>query len=241
MRLVSRAAAVAMLLAAAGAAGPARAATQSWQIGDVSQIRVEGPFDVRVAVGQPSVVRATGSGDALGRVSVEQRGDVLVIRPQSGGGWGGPSRGGDDLRIEVGMRALAAATLSGSGGLRVDRARGDAVQLMLNGSGDLSVDDVAVDALKVTLNGPGDLAVTGHARTATMVLNGTGALRAGALSADEATVTAIGSGDVKLAATRTAKVTLNGSGSVAISGPAACTVTTSGTGDVSCGRRATGN
>ena len=222
--------------------GSAPAATHSWQVGDVSRIRVQGPFDVRVRTGVPTGVRATGPQDAIDRVTVEQHGETLVIgtsRSMGLSNWTWSKR--DPLVVDVGVRALAAAALGGSGNVSIDRVRGDALDLAVSGSGDLGVGAVDVERLKLQAAGSGSLTAAGRAGTVDASLVGSGDIHGNALKAEQATVSLAGSGSIDLAAQRSATVSLAGSGDVRIVGPAACTVARRGSGDVTCNGRITGD
>ena len=223
-----------LLTACSGIAG---AATRSWQVTDFTDIRVDGPFDVRVHAGQPSGVRATGPQAALDRLVVEQHGGRLVIHPDRGSGWDFHVSTAKMI-VDVGTRALSGATLGGSGSFAIDRMSGDAVDVSLSGSGDLAVADMQSARVKISVTGSGDLTVAGRTRAATALLTGSGDLRGGRLAAGDATVTLVGSGDLELGASGAATVRLAGSGDVSIVGPARCTVTRSGSGDVRCAHQA---
>ncbi len=221
----------ALLLAACS--GMAGAATHSWQVTDFRTIRVEGPFDVRVHVGQPAGVHATGPQSALDRLVVEQHGDTLVIHPDRTAGWDFHVST-EKMVVDVGTRALDGATLGGSGSVAIDRMRGDAVDLRLSGSGDLSVADLQAAQTSIALTGSGDLTVAGRTRSATALVTGSGDLHGATLATGDATVTLAGSGNLALGASGTAAVKLAGSGDVSIVGPARCTVSRNGSGDVHC-------
>ena len=232
--MIRRVATVAAIAALAGC-GAAHAATRSWQVADFARIRVEGPFDVRVHAGTPAGVRANGAQAAIDRLSVEQRGDTLVIRPIRTGGWASwTGSGADKLIVDVGVRALAGAMLLGSGDLAIDRVRGDAFDVALSGSGDLTLAAVDVRELRATATGSGDLTLTGRADAAQATLTGTGDIHGDGFLADRADLTLVGSGDLTLGARRTAKVALRGSGDISVPGVATCTIAKSGSGDVTC-------
>lgn len=213
----------------------AQAATRGYQVTDFTQLRVSGPFTVRVHVGTPGSVRATGPQAAIERISVEQNGDTLEIRPVRSAGWTNWSWGKDTpLVIDVGVRTLAAASLAGSGDLTIDKVRGQSLELGLSGSGNLAVAAVQVARLKLDATGSGDLTAGGKAGTAAVALRGSGDVHGDGLMVDTASISLVGSGDVVLGARRSAAVTIAGSGDVTVSGPARCTVARTGSGDAHC-------
>lgn len=231
-RLAAAAASIPLVLA--GCSG-ASAATRGYQVTDFTTLRVAGPFTVRVHTGGAPMVRATGPQAKIDRLAVEQHGDVLEIKPVRTQGWGQALEWSkDELVVEVSVHALAAASLTGSGDVTIDRARGDALALGLSGSGDLAAGDVQVRQLKLAATGSGDLTAAGRTQTVAATLNGSGDVHGDKLLADTASVNLVGSGDVAIGARRSAAVSIAGSGDVTVTGGARCTVTRAGSGDVSC-------
>src|SRR5690348_16896289 len=112
------------LLAAALLAAPAGAAERTYPVSDFDTIRVEGPFAVTLATGLSSRVAASGSPEALERLTVDVQGRTLRIRvnPSAWGGYPGQSPG--PVRISAATRDLARASVIGPGSLDVDKARG---------------------------------------------------------------------------------------------------------------------
>lgn len=226
--------AFAALLPLVAACSPARAVTRSYGIASFDRIRVTGPFDVQVHVGGAPSARATGPQEAIDRLSVEQNGNILVVKPLPGG-WGGwPMGFHGKLVVEISTPSLNNATLAGSGNVAIDRVKGDQLDLALSGSGNLSVAAIDVARLAATMTGSGDLSIAGRAGEAKAMLTGSGDLKGDQLVTDVADVRLIGSGDLSIGARRTAKVNLAGSGDIHIAGPANCAITRTGSGDVHC-------
>ncbi|USI74389.1 head GIN domain-containing protein [Sphingomonas morindae] len=231
-RLVPLLLAPALLLAACG---PAAAATRAFPVNSFSQLRVEGPFKVEVHVGGAPAVHAEGKPEALERLELEQRGDVVIVRPKHSLGWTNWSLDGKDpLIVYVTLPQLRAATLAGSGDVTIDRAAGPALAVALEGSGDISLATASVRALKLALTGSGDLTIGGHADSAEATLNGSGDIHGDRLVAETAAITLVGSGDVTLGARRSATGALTGSGDIRVLGAAPCTISRHGSGDVRC-------
>lgn len=238
MRAKSLGLAVLLPVAAACSTGSAVAATHSYGLTSFDRIRVSGPFDVHVHVGGSPSARATGPQEAIDRLSVEQQGNQLVIKPLPGG-WGGwPTGFHGKLVIDVVAPAVSNLVVSGSGNVSVDRAKGDQLDLVLSGSGTLDVAAIDVTSLTTTLTGSGDVTLAGRSRQARTTLTGSGDLKAAGLAVDDATVGLVGSGDLTIGARHTAKGSLAGSGDITIAGPAACAISRSGSGDVHCAHEA---
>jgi hypothetical protein len=223
------------LLAAALLAAPAAAAERSYPVTDFDRIQVEGPFEVTLATGQSSHVRASGSADALDRVSIEVEGRLLRIRANASA-WGGtPGQSPGPIRIEASTQDLANATMLGSGSLAIDKARGLRVGLALGGNGRMSVGAVDVDNLIVDLLGSGRITIAGHAKQMHATVKGSGDVIGADLTADDLQLGTDTAGTVTIGRARSAKIVATGPGDVTIGGTPACTVDNKGAGRVRCG------
>jgi hypothetical protein len=216
---------------------PADAATRGYSVISFDRLIVTGPYDVAVKVGPGATAHAEGTPDAIERVSVEQQGNTLVVKPLPGG-WGGWPQG-DHGRVTLAITtpALAQVSVTGSGRVEIDRVRGDALDLRLAGSGSLHVDTVDVVEVQAISTGSGDLTLAGKSFSGQFLLTGSGNLAADGLVVQNAEASVTGSGDLALDATGKAKVSLAGSGSLRITGPATCQATQSGSGSLSCAHR----
>jgi hypothetical protein len=203
--------------------------------GAFDKIALSGSPDVVVTVGAAASVRAEGEADMLDRLEItNQNGELRIGLRNSTGGWfnWGGHRG---LTIHVTLPALAGATITGSGDMRVDRVQGPAFAGSVTGSGDLTIASLAAEQASFTITGSGDITAAGHARQANASVAGSGDLRLAQLETEAATLAVAGSGDIGIRATQTAAVELRGSGDVTVAGPAHCTINKSGSGDVHCG------
>jgi hypothetical protein len=213
--------------------GPATQKT--FQVGSFQQIVVGGPYDVDVHTGGNPSVSASGPQKLIDNMSVEVRGDRLVIEPEHHGffNWGWGTNG--SAKVDVTVPSLTAAKIAGSGGITVDKIQGDSFEGAVAGSGDLTLNALQVKQLKLAIAGSGDLrAVSGQAAAAEYTIAGSGDLDARGVQAQAAAAKIMGSGSIKAHATGTADATIMGSGDINISGGAKCTVTKHGSGDISC-------
>lgn len=216
---------------------PAAAATRTYSVTSFDRLIVTGPFDVTVKVGPGATVHADGAADAIQRLSVEQQGNTLVVKPLPGG-WGGWPKGDHgSVAVAITTPALSQVSITGSGSIAVDRVRGDALDLRLTGSGSLRVGLIDVVKLQAISTGSGDLTLAGKSFAGHFLLSGTGNLMAADLAVQNAEASLVGSGDLVLNATGKAKLTLSGPGNLRITGPASCEVTQSGSGSLSCAHR----
>jgi hypothetical protein len=216
-------------------AAPADAAERRFTITGFERIQVEGPFEVTLATGRASSAVATGSSQAIDRVSIEVQGRTLRIRPNRSA-WGGyPGEGAGPLKISVSTHELRSASVSGSGSIAIDRAKGLRFDLSVAGSGRIGVGSVDADNLSVGLMGSGKISLAGKAKEFIATVQGAGDLDARALTADEARINADTAGAIAVSVRRTADVTATGQGDTTITGRPACKVKSLGSGRVVCG------
>lgn len=218
------------------AASPAAAAERRYSVTDFDRVVIEGPFTVRLSTGRSSSAAATGSQQALERLSLDVQGRTLRIRPNRSA-WGGyPGAGAGPVAIEISTRELRAATVNGPGSLTIDRAGGLRLDLTVSGPGRIAAPAIAADTLVVGLIGSGRMELAGTASELRANVHGWAELDAGSLRTQGATILTDTAGRVAVIAQRQATVTASGLGEVEISGTAACTVRGASAGQVRCGR-----
>ena len=209
--------------------------SRNYQVGNFQEIVATGPYDIDVQTGSNPSVSARGPEKVLDNITVDVEGDKLVIRSKNHGffnfGWGSHGR----TVFTVTVPTIRAATLAGSGDLRINSVSGDSFAGTLAGSGDLSVGTVNVKSFKLSLAGSGDAkAGSGQAQTAEYSTVGAGDIDARGVNTQQLKVSIAGSGDINGHATGTADVKIMGSGDVTVTGGAKCTVSKAGSGDVHC-------
>src|SRR3982751_5774736 len=110
--------------------------SRSYQVGNFQQIEVAGPYNVEVRTGANPGVSARGSEKLLERTVVEVKGDKLIIHPEEHHGWfhmGWTRRSKAVFTVTVPQ--LSAATIAGSGGIKIDRIAGQSFEGTIAGSG----------------------------------------------------------------------------------------------------------
>lgn len=200
------------------------------------RVRIEGVFNVEIVTGRGPSARISGSEQAVERVSIQNQGQMLVIR-SSANGWGGmPGDNPGPVTIRLTTSELRTIASSGASAVTIDRMRGQSVSIGQDGSGSLTVGLVEADTLDMAMAGAGIIKVSGKAAQAHAAIRGSGSFDAGALATSDLRLTSEGSAMAKVAARRSANITVTGTGSVIVAGTPACTVVNRGSGSVTCGR-----
>jgi hypothetical protein len=230
---------LAMALAACSAGaqegGGGESARRDFQVGQFQSISLTGSPDVIVTVGGAPSVRAEGDSRLVERLDIRVENGDLRIGFREDSSWSFGFSRERSVTIHVTVPTLSAATLTGSGDVRIDRVQGDRFAGTVTGSGDLQVGQLRAAYTAFSVTGSGAIRAAGAAQRAQVELAGSGDIDLGGFEIRDATVSLHGSGDVTAKATATARVTLMGSGDVAITGPARCQIEKRGSGDVRCG------
>lgn len=209
--------------------------TRTYSVADFTGIDLTGSDDVDVRVGTGFSVRAEGPSAELDKLLIERDGDRLRIgrRQQALISWNSNK---DAVKVYVTLPRLAAARLTGSGTVAVDRIEGARFVAEVTGSGDLDIAALTSDTAEVTVRGSGDIHAAGAVRQLTVSVTGSGGLDGAGLRARKADVSVKGSGDVRAAVSDEAGVDLMGSGDVDLGAAARCRIEKRGSGEVRCGR-----
>lgn len=209
---------------------------RNYTVGAFQRITVAGPYEVTVASAGTPGVKAHGGENILNETDIVVENGELRIVPKKKNGirwnWGGHK---GKVTVEVtGAGALLAATIAGSGGLRIDQSNAPSFKAEVAGSGDLSVDRLTTGDAQLSIAGSGGIKAGGTATRVKAEIAGSGDIDAAGLVATAADVSIAGSGNITAHATGTADVNIMGSGDVSITGGAKCSVQKHGSGNVSC-------
>jgi hypothetical protein len=212
---------------------PAGAATRSFGITSFTKVRIEGPYKVTLTTGVAPFAKASGSATALDRVSVEMRGDTLIVHtdPSAWGGYPGENPG--PVQVVIGTHDLSSADVSGSGSLAIDRVRGLTFTLGVQGSGAAEIEDAGADQLQVNLAGTASAKLAGHANSLTALVRGLASLQAGNLASRDAHISADGSATVDSNVSNEARIDAWGPATIRLSGNPSCTLKVTGSTSVS--------
>jgi hypothetical protein len=219
---------------ASGESGSGKAGVRNFEVGSFDSVLLGGPHDVVVTIGGPPSVRAEGNAEALERLDIRVEDGHLKIGVKDG--WSlGLRRERPRVVIHVTAPSLAAASIGGSGDMRIDRVEGDAFAASVGGSGDMAIASLRTGRADFSIAGSGGIQAAGKVQKVSLSIAGSGDIDAGSLESDMASVSLVGSGDVRARAMKSAEISLLGSGDVSISGTAKCKTSKMGSGDVRCG------
>jgi hypothetical protein len=220
-------------IASLAVAAPAGAATRNFGITGFEKVRIEGPYKVVLTTGVAPYARASGAAPALDRISIEVRGNILVVHGNLSS-WGGyPGKDPGPVEISIGTHDLSSAWLSGAGTLAIDRIRGLSFDLSTQGSGSVSVGRVDVDQLSVSVVGTSSAMLAGRSEKVTAVVRGISSLDASGFAAKNATFGAEGAATIKANVSDGVTVDGNGPVSVTLAGRPSCTLRLTGSASVS--------
>lgn len=210
--------------------------SRTFPVGGFTKIEVAGPFDVDVTTGGQPNVAAQGPQKLLDRMVVEVDGSTLRIHPEKRTGWfrSGSRWSGGKARVAVSAPMIEAASIAGSGDVRVNRVSGPRFAGSIAGSGNLRIGEVRVEDLRLEIAGSGEASAAGQAARARYEIAGSGDIRAGQVASAEISADIAGSGNIEANARDTAKVGIAGSGDVRVTGGAKCSISKAGSGNVEC-------
>lgn len=217
----------------AATAAPAIAASRNFGITDFTKVRVDGPYKVSFTSGVAPFARASGSGAALDRLTIEVRGDTLVVQNNKSG-WGGyPGENPGPVEVTVGTHEISNAWVNGAGALLIDRVGGLSFALSVQGSGRAEIASADADQLNVSLIGTASAKLAGKAKKLTALVRGIAALDAGDLAATDASIGTEGAATVDANVKGEAAISASGPATIRLTGRPTCTLRTGSSATVS--------
>ena len=213
-------------------AAPAGAATRNFGITSFTKVRVEGPYKVSLATGVAPFARASGSRPALDRLTVDVRGDTLVVQANKSVVGRLSRRDPGPVEVSLGTHELTNAWLNGAGTLAIDRVRGLSFAFRSQGSGAAEIAAADADQLNVSLVGTASAKLAGQAKKLTALVRGISALEA-PTSPTDATIGTEGAATVDANVTDAAKIDASGPATIRLTGRPTCTLQVGGSATVS--------
>ena len=213
------------------------ATARNYQVEDFQKIALRGPHDVNVTVGAAASVRAEGDAEAIGELEISvENGRLIIGGKRHKDGWFSRSdKRQKKVTVTVTVPSLAAASVEGSGDIRIDKVQGEAFEGEIAGSGDLEIGDLQVKRTEFSIAGSGGIRAKGATDSSEVSIAGSGDVDVSGLQAKTAEISIAGSGGVRAHASETADVEIMGSGDVTLAGSAKCSISKMGSGKVKCG------
>lgn len=212
-------------------------AQRNFQVGAFQSIALSGSPDVIVTVGGAPSVRAEGDPRLVERLEIRVENGSLKIGYRENTGWNLNFGSHRNATVHVTVPTLAAAAVTGSGDMRIDRVQGDRFAGTVTGSGDLEIGQARIGQAMFAVTGSGAIRAAGAAQRSEVELAGSGDVDLANLESRDAILSLRGSGDITANATQTARAGLFGSGDIAVTGTARCQIEKRGSGNVVCGGR----
>lgn len=220
---------LAMLLFSA----PVAAADRTIGVGSFDRLRIDGAFDVRITTGASPRASLSGDAAAVDLVDVQVNGTTLTVRRRSG--TIGRQRVAPPVVVTLSTPNLVAASLVGSGSVRVKGMRSERADLSVAGTGTIVVEGLAAEQASALVVGNGRITLAGRATHLRLSTNGPGTIDAGKVLADDLTVRLDGPGETIAQARYVATLSSTGSGRIEVSGKPKCTVSAPAGGTILCG------
>ena len=205
---------------------------RDYQVAGFERVSLAGPHDVIVTVGGAHSVRAEGDSKLIDRLEVKVENGELTIgmKDRTSFGW----KNHKPVRIYVTAPSLSAASIGGSGNIKVDKVAGKSFAAAIGGSGDIDLASVQVEEAVFSIGGSGNIRAAGTAQASQSSIAGSGDLDLGRLETRRSKVSVAGSGNVSARATEAADISIVGSGDVTLAGGAKCNISKMGSGSARC-------
>lgn len=209
--------------------GNGNVTTKTVSTGEYDVIKALGSMDFILVDGNEGSITVTTDDNLHDYITIETDGDELIIKKKEGVNL----RTKKGIKIEIPIRDISEATLTGSGDLYgKTKIKATNFTTKLTGSGDVRLE---VDASNVyaKVTGSGDMSLRGSASTFELLLTGSGDYDGKDLKANNTEVTVSGSGDASVYAKKSIKARVNGSGDIEYYGnPSNKDTKVNGSGDI---------
>lgn len=204
---------------------------RDFEVGAFHGVQLAGTHDVVVTVGGAASVRAEGDTAALEGLEIRVEDGILKVGTRRGWSWRGPD---GDLTIYVTAPSIDAASVAGTGDMRIDRVEAQNFSGSVGGTGSLKIAALRASRADFSIAGTGDIEAAGTAEQAGVSLTGTGDAELSALQVRRAQVRLVGPGGVDIHASESVDGSVLGPGDLTVRGGARCSVTSMGPGSVTC-------
>jgi hypothetical protein len=204
-----------------GVVGKGDAETFTFNVGEITEIRVALFCDIRYYAAPSDTVTLTVQPNLKDHIIVEEKNGVLTVRSARNIAYGSNTWSNGNIPVlTVSAPALNRLDFTGAGTFTTyEPITADTFILNMTGAGQC-VADLDVNRLTVRLSGAGDMELSGKADYAELNMSGAGRLGALALQTREASVNLSGVGLVTIYCTDNLSISAGGLGSVEYKGSA---------------------
>jgi Putative auto-transporter adhesin, head GIN domain len=162
-------------------------------VANFSKLTLALPATVTVTQGATESLTISADDNLLPLMFTRVSGDELVIEGDKSQGFSTRN----PIRINVGVKALAAIHIKGSGDVFGGRLKSDKLDIAISGSGDIKFKSVIADKLKIGIKGSGDVTIESmEGRSVDAGILGSGDIRLPSLQVANASFSIRGSGDI---------------------------------------------
>ena len=208
--------------------GSGTPATESRDVGDVTEVALVGVGDLVVVPGERTKLVVTADDNLLPLLETKSEGGKLTLGVKSGHNVNPKT----PITFTLVVDRLERLSITGSGNAAGEGLTGEKLELKVSGSGNVSMTGLDYKEVSATISGSGEMTLGGTAERLTSTISGSGDVNAKELKAATGDVTVSGSGDVTLWATGELKARVSGSGDVRYKGSPRVDQKVSGSGTV---------
>jgi cytoskeletal protein CcmA (bactofilin family) len=181
-------------------------------LGDFSEVKVGGAFDVVLQRGDKNQVKIEAKGVELDKILTDVSGGVLDIGMKRG------SYNYDYVKITLIYKALTVISSSGSSDVTTaGTIKSDDLSIKLSGSGNFK-GDVETNSLKLRISGSADMKLSGKANSQDIEISGSGNVKSFDLAANTVKISVSGSGNADVNVSNELDAKVSGSGEVRYKG-----------------------
>ncbi|KGM42745.1 hypothetical protein JY97_11840 [Alkalispirochaeta odontotermitis] len=207
--------------------GSGNVISESRQLPEFSEIRLEGQGKVSLAQGGQSSLEVTTDDNILPSIKTEVNNGKLIISHEKG-----RNLRPTTLNFTITVKNLAGISIAGSGDIigndEFDSAR---FYADIAGSGDIAI-NINADRLESSISGSGSISLSGSTNSYDTRITGSGDVDAFEMRAKDASVVITGSGNCRISASDMLRAKITGSGDVLYIGHPRISETITGSGKV---------
>ena len=208
--------------------GSGNLVTEEREIGDFSQVSLEGFGELTITQGDAPELTITAEDNILNKIITEVRGDTLVITFEKGFNVAPTKK----IQFELVVTELEGLTLSGAGDIFINALESTSLDVTISGAGSLDIYHLEAKTVTIELSGAGDVEITGEVADQTLRLSGAGSYDAGDLQSQTAVVEISGFGNSTLWAEDALDITMDGAGQLEYYGQPVVSQHISGAGSI---------